>query len=485
MVWSASSQLMGWMMHRWRGNYVFIKHFARAVDSKAPWMTVSGGGRITVELFKQFSQRMWTISPSLEQKPSWTRPTRCYATVLEKLSYKKCPSLTVAVGTVVYLKNWRLTSRSLRRQWRCRSLRTPRTRIACSPRRRQRSSEAFLEDFFGLRRHAWTLCQKSESYSQESPRQQFKIWPMPTTWWRRHSNQDMLMLGLSTRSFPTRWSGSWPQFMMQVQHQKAEHTVRKAWSFYSCLTSWIWTHRSTQWMAMWWLRRDLEEWRTFYQRMVPDQNECHIQHRTLRHWRQCLVWKRHRWWHWDFQRCSPSSWSPRCRSWRLCRRKEFPTCRSTPAQTAETSTALPQVDHAALPQDRSQRVYILAHREARLAGRLRWMVLIPTQCMLADALTKPMLAVQLLKLMTSGQVDFENQPNHPIEAWRLITSLRRTWRRVTMSHGREGGSAKGTTFCWATISTFVFYVRKEIVTVGFLYGGFLFSIYGKNRGWDV
>jgi len=74
---------------------------------------------------------------------------------------------------------------------------------------------------------------------------------------------------------------------------------------------------------------------------------------------------------------------------------------------------------SALPQDRSQRVYVLAHREARLAGRLRWMILIPTECMLADALTKPMLAVQLLKLMTCGHVDFKNQPNHPIEARRL------------------------------------------------------------------
>ncbi len=74
---------------------------------------------------------------------------------------------------------------------------------------------------------------------------------------------------------------------------------------------------------------------------------------------------------------------------------------------------------SALPQDRSQRVYVLAHREARLAGRLRWMILVPTECMLADALTKPMLAVQLLKLMTSGHVDFKNQPNHPIEARRL------------------------------------------------------------------
>ena len=38
----------------------------------------------------------------------------------------------------------------------------------------------------------------------------------------------------------------------------------------------------------------------------------------------------------------------------------------------------------ALPQDKSQRVYILAHREARLCGRLRWIILVPTQSMVAD-----------------------------------------------------------------------------------------------------
>ena len=60
----------------------------------------------------------------------------------------------------------------------------------------------------------------------------------------------------------------------------------------------------------------------------------------------------------------------------------------------------------ALPQDKSQRVYILAHREARLSGRLRWIILVPTQSMVADALTKPMLSKQLLHLLSTGQVNF-------------------------------------------------------------------------------
>lgn len=37
-----------------------------------------------------------------------------------------------------------------------------------------------------------------------------------------------------------------------------------------------------------------------------------------------------------------------------------------------------------MPQDKSQRIYIMAHREARLCGRLRWLILIPTQCMTSD-----------------------------------------------------------------------------------------------------
>ena len=73
----------------------------------------------------------------------------------------------------------------------------------------------------------------------------------------------------------------------------------------------------------------------------------------------------------------------------------------------------------ALPQDKSQRVYILAHREARLCGRLRWIILVPTQSMVADALTKPMLSRQLLHLLSTGLVIFVNEDGHPLEARRL------------------------------------------------------------------
>ena len=63
--------------------------------------------------------------------------------------------------------------------------------------------------------------------------------------------------------------------------------------------------------------------------------------------------------------------------------------------------------------------------------------------MLADALTKPMLAVQLLKLMTSGQVDFKNQPNHPIEARRLpvIDNMEEKEEVKKAQHFVEPGSA--------------------------------------------
>ena len=74
---------------------------------------------------------------------------------------------------------------------------------------------------------------------------------------------------------------------------------------------------------------------------------------------------------------------------------------------------------ASLPQDKSQRIYILAHREARLSGRLRWVIIVPTQSMLADALTKVMISKQLLHTLTTGEVCFRNEENHPIEARRL------------------------------------------------------------------
>ena len=72
-----------------------------------------------------------------------------------------------------------------------------------------------------------------------------------------------------------------------------------------------------------------------------------------------------------------------------------------------------------LPQDKGQRLYVLAHKEARINGRIRWMVLVPTQSMVADALTKPMLAPQLLHLTTTGAVHYYNEENHPMLLRRL------------------------------------------------------------------
>ncbi|CAE7024435.1 fumA, partial [Symbiodinium sp. KB8] len=37
-----------------------------------------------------------------------------------------------------------------------------------------------------------------------------------------------------------------------------------------------------------------------------------------------------------------------------------------------------------IPQDKNQRLYVLAYREARMSGRVRWMSLVPTQSMTAD-----------------------------------------------------------------------------------------------------
>ena len=73
----------------------------------------------------------------------------------------------------------------------------------------------------------------------------------------------------------------------------------------------------------------------------------------------------------------------------------------------------------ALPQDKSQRIYILAHREARIRGRLRWIILIPTESMTADPLTKAMYSRPLLGLMADGEVHFYNKDGHPIQARRL------------------------------------------------------------------
>lgn len=75
-----------------------------------------------------------------------------------------------------------------------------------------------------------------------------------------------------------------------------------------------------------------------------------------------------------------------------------------------------------LPQDKSQRLYILGIREARLVGQIRLMILVPTESMLSDALTKPMLSPGLLMLLTSGKVEIFNMPNHDVLS-RIMPSL--------------------------------------------------------------
>ena len=64
------------------------------------------------------------------------------------------------------------------------------------------------------------------------------------------------------------------------------------------------------------------------------------------------------------------------------------------------------------PQDKNQRLYVLSFREARMTGKVRWMVLTPTESMTADALTKAMIAVPMMKLLTTGTVEFHNQEKH-------------------------------------------------------------------------
>ena len=54
--------------------------------------------------------------------------------------------------------------------------------------------------------------------------------------------------------------------------------------------------------------------------------------------------------------------------------------------------------------DKSQRVAILALREDRMSGRLRWICHFPTAALIADGLTKSGLFLQLMRFVTSGLV---------------------------------------------------------------------------------
>ena len=67
-----------------------------------------------------------------------------------------------------------------------------------------------------------------------------------------------------------------------------------------------------------------------------------------------------------------------------------------------------------VPQDKNQRLYIMAYREARMAGRLRWLALVPTESMTADELTKSMVAEPMMRLLSSGTMAFKNEEKHHI-----------------------------------------------------------------------
>ncbi|CAJ1452331.1 unnamed protein product [Effrenium voratum] len=66
------------------------------------------------------------------------------------------------------------------------------------------------------------------------------------------------------------------------------------------------------------------------------------------------------------------------------------------------------VTGTSLPQDRTQRLYVLAVRESRIAGRIRLTCLVPTEYMTADALTKPMVSPVMMKMLSTGLVEFHN-----------------------------------------------------------------------------
>ena len=93
-----------------------------------------------------------------------------------------------------------------------------------------------------------------------------------------------------------------------------------------------------------------------------------------------------------------------------------------------------------LPQDRTQRLYILSIRKSRIAGRIRQICLIPTESMTADGLTQPMLSTCLMRLVSSGTVEFKNA-DHNMEVPARIPQ-RRTSTKVTAPSPRRSPTAR-------------------------------------------
>ena len=76
-----------------------------------------------------------------------------------------------------------------------------------------------------------------------------------------------------------------------------------------------------------------------------------------------------------------------------------------------------------VPQDKQQRLYILALREARVRGALRHWFKIPTESMVSDALTKVMVSRVLYELLTSGTWTPWRTTAKPV----LVRKIRRIW----------------------------------------------------------
>ena len=89
-----------------------------------------------------------------------------------------------------------------------------------------------------------------------------------------------------------------------------------------------------------------------------------------------------------------------------------------------------------LPQDKTQRLYVLGIREGRLTGRIRQTSLIPTESMTADALTKPMQSPELLQLLTTGKVTIYGVDNQPVVS-RILPSLQEYDEQTLMMNDDE------------------------------------------------
>ena len=113
-----------------------------------------------------------------------------------------------------------------------------------------------------------------------------------------------------------------------------------------------------------------------------------------------------------------------------------------------------------LPQDKSHRLYILAIKEARLAGRMRYTSLVPTESMTADSLTKAMVSSCMLLLLSAGVVMFRNEDGHAVQSRTVpmmeeigeedllkpdeeIKEMMKTGRRTTVETTTSSGMSNG------------------------------------------